>query len=78
MKGKNKMNEIRIYFFTFSVVSSIWMPNLRPFPLTFKRDKMNIVANICIWKFLTKYLGIAKKKCFSKKKKFNQEQIEVW
>ncbi len=40
------MNEIRVYFLTFSVVSSIWRPNLRPFPLTFKRDKMNIVTNI--------------------------------
>jgi hypothetical protein len=45
------MNEIKVYSLTFSVVISVWEPNLRPSSFTFKIDKIGLVANICMWKF---------------------------
>jgi hypothetical protein len=49
---KKKLNEwIRVYSLTFSVVISTWEPNLRLSSFTFKRDKVNLVANICMWRF---------------------------
>jgi hypothetical protein len=48
------MNEIRVYFFIFDLVSRAQGSNLTFSSLTFQRDKMSLVANMSIMKKVSK------------------------
>jgi hypothetical protein len=41
-------------FFIFSAVFPIQEPKLRPFPLTFKKDKVSLAPNMYRWKIFPK------------------------